>query len=134
MRKTLEELKGLSMEEVEKYFKDIINEEYGIDSVQFEDAQAFISEVGKRDGLETLLDVMQIIKQKGLTENQLILALAAKMSEVNQILNKLLEAENIIKMIQFKDRLQEMSEKMIEEGGPFPNLQKVTEEESEEEK
>lgn len=134
MKKTLEELKGLSMEEIEKYFKETIEKEFEIDSAQFEGTQTFISEVGKKDGLETLIDVMQAIKEKGLTENQLILALAAKISETNMILNKLFEAEKIIKMIQFRDKLQGMAGKITEEGlfpdaNPYPNFKEQSEEE-----
>lgn len=132
MRKSIEELKALPEQEIEAYFKEILLEEYEISVEQFTNIQTFLSEISKRTDLESIIDVIEAIKEQRFVPNEILLALASKVSEVNFLRNKLSEAEQIIQMVQMKQNLEDMigSQNVpnSEEKDSFPDLKIVSEE------
>jgi hypothetical protein len=132
MRKPIKELKALSTQELEAYFKQILLEDYNISSERFDILQSFLSDLSTRKDLESILDVVEVIKHQNFTTEETILCVASKVSEVNFLRNKLAEAEQIIRMVQMKDNLENMmsshNEPNSEEEDSFPDLKIVSEE------
>jgi hypothetical protein len=108
MRKPIKELKALSTQELEAYFKQILLEDYNISSERFDILQSFLSDLSTRKDLESILDVVEVIKHQNFTTEETILCVASKVSEVNFLRNKLAEAEQIIHIVQRKDALEDM--------------------------
>jgi Ca2+-binding EF-hand superfamily protein len=104
MRLTIEEAEKLSAEELRERFIKDLKEEYNIPFERLERLEKFLPKLHKNTEVKTLFDVVDCIKKENFTENELILALGTKVSELNNLTNQMNEMrmpsfETIIKSI-----------------------------------